>query len=181
MLEGFIPEVKILSFPFFKGVIATCSFRSEFYQDIMFRKAGIHWHKSLDNEVVKRCAEYLAGRFLVKYLCSIIGFPAFQLQPGTDRAPKWPDGIIGSISHNNDTALCALGHLSQFKGMGVDVESLVLPNLVEILWKDIIHNDEYKLISKKIISNCLIFTFIFSAKESLFKTLYPQVKKYFIF
>ena len=90
-----------------------------------FDEIGMTLPDHLARAVPKRRAEYLAGRYLARELLAPLGFADFTLLRGEDRAPQWPQGIAGAISHNADTALCAVHRESGLGGVGLDVETLI--------------------------------------------------------
>src|SRR5215469_16812348 len=49
--------------------------------------------------VEKRRAEFATGRACAHAALDAWGAPDAPLLPGPDRAPLWPDGFVGSISH----------------------------------------------------------------------------------
>ena len=102
-----------------------------------FPEAGFALPDHLARAVPKRRAEYLAGRFLARQLLAPLGFADFTAR-GEDRAPQWPPGIAGALSHNSDTALCAVHRESGLGGVGLDVETLLSDVRAEELWGAIV-------------------------------------------
>ena len=97
------------------------------------------------------------------------------------RAPQWPPGIAGALSHNSDTALCAVHRESGLGGVGLDVETLLSDVRAEELWGAIVSPAERETLLREALPFNELLTLTFSAKESLFKALYPQVRCYFDF
>ncbi|MHA0855089.1 4'-phosphopantetheinyl transferase family protein, partial [Serratia nematodiphila] len=100
---------------------------------------------------------------------------------GEDRAPQWPPGIAGALSHNSHTALCAVHRESGLGGVGLDVETLLSVERAEELWGAIVSPAEREALLGETLPFNALLTLTFSAKESLFKALYPQVRCYFDF
>ncbi len=129
-----------------------------------------------------RTDEFLLGRWCAhKALDEFMG-ESLQgsIAIGDDRSPQWPEGVVGSISHNEDVvvSLCAMGA----KGIGVDIESR--GRLNERLSEKILIDEDRIFLKTKSINSWSkedFYTFIFSAKESLYKALYPTVKSFFGF
>ncbi len=147
----------------------------------VFPEAGFALPAHLARAVPKRRAEYLAGRVLARQLLAPLGFADFTLARGEDRAPQWPPGIAGALSHNSDTALCAVHRESGLGGVGLDVETLLSDERAQELWGAIVSPAEREALLRETLPFNELLTLTFSAKESLFKALYPQVRCYFDF
>ncbi|HGM5490060.1 TPA: 4'-phosphopantetheinyl transferase [Serratia fonticola] len=181
MLSSFILNAELLPVDGFAGHIAQCHFSVADYHDDLFPVVGIDLPEHLASAVAKRKAEYLAGRYLARWVLAVLGHQNFDLLRGEKREPLWPAGIAGAISHNVDTALCAAKHESGAGGVGIDVETQIPVARAEELWSGIVGEDECLWLRQRPQPFNLLLTLVFSAKESLFKALYPQVRCYFDF
>ncbi|CAI0725985.1 phosphopantetheinyltransferase component of enterobactin synthase multienzyme complex [Serratia quinivorans] len=181
MFSSFIPTIEWLNLDDYPGQVARCRFSLADYQDSCFDEIGMTLPDHLARAVPKRRAEYLAGRYLARELLAPLGFADFTLLRGEDRAPQWPQGIAGAISHNADTALCAVHRESGLGGVGLDVETLMPTLRAQELWGAIVSETEYEYLHAQPQAFNRLLTLVFSAKESLFKALYPQVRCYFDF
>lgn len=124
----------------------------------------------------KRKMDYLAGR-----LCGLEALKKLNIQVNNipmqkDRSPLWPDGIVGSITHTNGIAIAAVSN--SLKGIGIDAERLMSENRYKKISKMFVSENEKSLVETNLEINP---TLIFSAKESLYKALYPQCMQYFGF
>lgn len=181
MLSSFITHIEWLTIADYPGPIARCHFSVAAYRDDMFPLAGFDFPEHLTSAVAKRRAEYLAGRYLARKVLAKLECHNFTLLRGEDRAPLWPQGIAGAISHNVDTALCAAHCESGIGGIGIDVETLMPAKRAEDLWSGIISEWEHEWLRQQPQAFEQLLTLVFSAKESLFKAIYPQVHRYFDF
>ncbi|BEN45563.1 4'-phosphopantetheinyl transferase superfamily protein [Serratia sp. SRS-8-S-2018] len=180
-MPTFIRNIEFFTPDGYPGQVARCQFALEDYRDESYPEAGFTLPDHLARAVPKRRAEYLAGRVLARQLLAPLGFADFILARGEDRAPQWPPGIAGALSHNSHTALCAVHRESGLGGVGLDVETLLSVERAEELWGAIVSPAEREaLLGEPLPFNALL-TLTFSAKESLFKALYPQVRCYFDF
>lgn len=127
----------------------------------------------------KRKAEFLAGRKCAAEAIRRLTGRAFFPGMGEDRAPIWPEGVVGAISHSSDRAIALAGSGSRFLGIGIDIEK----RLTEEEARDIASQalTAHELHSLGNIVDPFMTGLIFSAKESLFKALYPTVKRLFFF
>lgn len=180
-MPAFIRDTELLALDYYPGQIARCRFSLADYRDESFLEAGIGLPDHLAHAVPKRRAEYLAGRFLAQQLLTRLGYTDFILLPGEDRAPQWPTGIAGALSHNAETALCAVHLESGLGGVGLDVETLMTVEQAEELWGAIVGEAECNVLRRLPQGFDRLLTLTFSAKESLYKALYPQVRCYFDF
>ncbi|EHD23273.1 MULTISPECIES: 4'-phosphopantetheinyl transferase family protein [Brenneria] len=188
MLSVFIDDVEWITFPqakdgaIYPGFCARSHFRLSAYTDELFTAADMPFSDELARSVPKRRAEFLAGRCLAKQVLVKLGHPNFVLSSAKDRSPQWPENIAGSLSHNTDSVLCAAHIRSpELSGVGVDIETFMSAKRAESLWPGIVDEDEYHWLRAQADEFRCLLTLSFSAKESLFKALYPQVKRYFDF
>lgn len=180
-MPTFIRNIEFFTPDGYPGQVARCQFALAEYRDENFPEAGFALPEHLARAVPKRRAEYLAGRVLARQLLAPLGFADFTLARGEDRAPQWPPGIAGALSHNSDTALCAVHRESGLGGVGLDVETLLSDVRAEELWGAIVSRAERETLLREALPFNELLTLTFSAKESLFKALYPQVRCYFDF
>jgi 4'-phosphopantetheinyl transferase EntD len=68
-----------------------------------------------------RRAEFVAGRWCAHTALRNIGLPAASLPPGPLRAPKWPDGALGSITHEQGLCVAVAGRAGRCLGIGIDL------------------------------------------------------------
>ncbi|MFA3760526.1 4'-phosphopantetheinyl transferase [Yersinia sp. 2544 StPb PI] len=177
--------------PLFHGLLAKCDFDVNEYRDELFAAYGIAFPGSLQKAVAKRRAEYLAGRFVARQVLNMLEVRNYPLANGLDRAPLWPAGLIGSISHNNQRALCTAQIITpateysdqsaHVHGVGLDIESLIAVERANDLWPGILSEQEYRDLQEGPLVFNHLLTLAFSAKESLFKAVYPQLGRYFDF
>ena len=130
----------------------------------------------------KRQAEFLAGRLCARaalqQLDNLDCVPAI----GEDRAPVWPPHISGSITHSSGHAAAIVGHKAQWRGLGMDLENVLSLERAERLAGEILTADELQRMARlPREQHAQLVTLTFSAKESLFKALYPIVQKRFYF
>ena len=73
--------------------------------------------------VEKRRREFTAGRVCARAALARFGIRDFPLRSGPDRAPIWPPGMVGSLSHCRDYCGVAVARLGTVAGVGLDVEA----------------------------------------------------------
>ena len=150
-----------------------------------FRKCGIGLPHNFQEMGIKRRREYLAGRFCARKALDVGG--KFDLPPpssNADRSPKWPEGIIGSISHTDHLAAASIVSSSHYRSLGIDIEPIMGRETCNMISKDVLVGGEYYVNRSKTLHNLReeeYTTLIFSAKESIYKSLYRDVGKFFGF
>ena len=166
----------------FHGACYHCNFDPEGYLDSNVKYLlGENLHASLTRAVIKRKSEFVAGRYLAKKALIDLGVNTTQVAIGENRAPVWPNSFIGSISHSQGFAICAVANTSDIKRIGLDVENYLEAKVAKDILPTVLIESEYPWVGTKNNPNPQVFTLIFSAKESLFKALYPEVGHYFDF
>lgn len=69
-----------------------------------------------------RLREFAAGRRAARAAMAALGLPPAALPMGADRAPLWPDALVGAISHDATTCLALVGRRRDWAGIGLDIE-----------------------------------------------------------
>ena len=132
----------------------------------------------VSNAVPKRIAEFRAGRHCARRSLEMHGEKPLAIHQRSDRSPIWPRGYVGSISHCSHLALAATARESEVHALGIDVES-ASPLVSEIL---------ESILTQQEIDHCCQLPelaswdkLIFSAKESVFKAVYPTTMRWIDF
>jgi len=130
----------------------------------------------------KRRAEFTLGRICAHEALSRFGLESEPIlrNPET-REPCWPDSIWGSITHSGGFAAVAVGLKNEIKGVGIDMESLSRSVDLKIRSHVCVDSELEWLESLPIKKANRSLRIIFSAKESIFKCLYPSTKTYLTF
>ena len=85
--------------------------------------------------IEKRHREFAAGRRAARAAMTGLGLPAVAIPMGPDRAPVWPEGVTGSISHTDTHCLAAVARTGEVRALGLDLEPDMA--LEPALWPDI--------------------------------------------
>jgi 4'-phosphopantetheinyl transferase EntD len=78
--------------------------------------------RSLGNVVPARRREFRAGRIYARQALQGLGAGTSVIPIGDNRAPLWPAGVVGSISHTRSLCVVAVGSTAEFLGIGIDIE-----------------------------------------------------------
>ena len=161
--------------------VACAHYSIDHYQPSLFKVFDVDMPPSIRRAVVKRQAEFLAGRILAIKLLKQCGVTIKTLGIGSMREPVWPVENVGSISHTQDYVMVMVVPRNDISVIGCDVENVISEETRKEIADTVLHPQEYQLLSNDLLSKEQLFTLIFSAKESLYKALYPQVKVFFDF
>lgn len=127
-----------------------------------------------------RLREFAAGRAAARQALAEIGAGAALIPAGADRAPLWPDGIIGSITHTAGACLAVAMRAPAGAGLGIDLEQAT--PLDRTLWDTILLATEQRaLLSWPAADRGLMAKTAFSAKEAAYKAQYPTSRTLFGF
>lgn len=101
---------------------------------------------------------------------------------GADRAPCWPTGTVGSITHSHSWAAAIVASSQHFLSLGLDAETMLSDSRATKLAQKILTLPERDRFRSELAQQPgELITLAFSVKESLFKALYPLTKKRFYF
>ncbi|CAL9650655.1 4'-phosphopantetheinyl transferase family protein [Streptomyces sp. enrichment culture] len=131
--------------------------------------------------VAKRRREFTAVRSCARRAMEKLGVPAQPVLPGERGAPRWPDGLVGSMTHCDGYCAAALARATDLASLGIDAEpdgplpegvldSVSLPTEAEQL---------RRLAGER--SGVHFDRLLFSAKESVYKAWFPLTRRWLDF
>lgn len=132
---------------------------------------------SLLRAAPKRVHEFAAGRACARAGLAQLGYAEIAILSGADRAPRWPAGATGSITHTDGFCAAVVARTTTVRALGVDVEpaASVRPHL----WPRICTPKELQVLSLQDESSALAAaTLIFSAKEAFYKCQYTLTQEW---
>ncbi len=172
----FITDISISQYPIIAGC---CQFSLAAFSPELFDILHIELPEHLHSAAKKRQAEYLASRWLVAKLLGCSGIKHWQLGNHPDRSPRWPLGISGSLSHHQSKVFALIAAQSQL--VGNDIELTLSQESAHDLANMVMDSTEAAILADAGLPIELATTLIFSIKETVYKAVYPQVKKIFDF
>lgn len=151
------------------------------YDNLFFSTRGISLPSDMEEEVPKRKAHFLGGRYCAHQALEMMhgNNEILPIKKGEEGAPIWPEGVIGSITHNENFVGAVVADKKNLRGVGIDTEKILGPQSVNMV-EGLVATDKEKKDSISF-DPFEYFTLIYSAKESIFKCLHPLVKKYIEF
>jgi 4'-phosphopantetheinyl transferase EntD len=129
----------------------------------LFPEEAVHFQSAVSK--VRRQSG--AARLVARELLGRLGFRDAVILKAASGAPLWPEGIAGSLAHDQYTALAAVARKADYLALGVDIEPAeALPdNLVDLI-ATAAERSRYGqpfLRSRQ----------LFAAKEAVYKAIYP--------
>ena len=125
--------------------------------------------------VEARQREYAAVRSCARACLGRLGYPPVPILPGIGGAPKWPPGVLGSMTHCAGYAAAAVGPFPQISALGIDAEpDAPLPDGVLDLVATAAEQDQLAMIQSGP-DGPNWDRLLFSAKEALYKAWFPLV------
>ncbi len=134
-----------------------------------------------ERAVPKRRAEFLAGRWAARQALRSLGHDSLPIRRD-DGSPGWPADVVGSITHGAGRALSAVAHVRDVRSLGIDVERLMGEQTKAELMARICSEEERATLARGVEApEPHLVTLAFSAKESLYKCLFPLVGRFMDF
>lgn len=122
--------------------------------------------------VASRRRDFTAGRVCARRALAGLGQAVVPVPAEAGRAPVWPAGVVGSITHTAGYCAAAVASMDRFRAVGIDAEQhrsleegvrRMICRPAELAWcanrSDGVHWE----------------TVVFSAKETVYKIWYPVV------
>ncbi|UPG83975.1 4'-phosphopantetheinyl transferase superfamily protein [Luteibacter aegosomatis] len=148
-----------------------------------FARHGIACPPSVERSVAKRRAEYLAGRRVAVAALREAGADVHDVAIGVNRAPSWPSGFTGSITHASGMAAAVAMPDRGVRGVGIDIENVASESALTAIVQSVVDEDEHRVLDDlaRRIGGPMALTVAFSAKESFYKATAATVGRIFEF
>ena len=127
----------------------------------------------------KRRAEFRAGRHCARRALTALGLPAVPIPQERSRTPRWPAGVVGSISHSGNLewghAVAVAARASQMRALGVDIERE--RELDPELWERVLTPEEQRFVATLPSGEReQVALVMFCAKECVHKCQFPLLR-----
>lgn len=127
--------------------------------------------QAVERAVSKRQNEYFATRHLARQALAAFDVPAVAILNHPDRSPRWPEGIMGSLTHTDSWCGVAVARTGgEIVGLGIDMERLnsVSPEVARRILSE----------RERHLATDVEVALRFSAKEAFYKAIYARVQRY---
>jgi 4'-phosphopantetheinyl transferase EntD len=133
---------------------------------------------AVERAVESRRAEFATGRACAREALVSLGAPAEAVPVGEKRAPVWPDGVVGSITHTRGFRGAAVAWRAVVRSVGIDAEAHdALPDGVLEAVSSESERARLARLSAARPEVCWDRV-LFSAKESVYKTWFPLTRRW---
>lgn len=128
--------------------------------------------EDLHHAVPKRRSEFLVGRVCAAMALRQLALPEHVGRK--DRAPHWPAGTTGSITHTDNLAMAVASQ--DYRAVGIDCENVMDRTRADQINSMIVSDFEVSLRPASMPFNVFV-TLIFSAKEAFYKAVSASVRR----
>jgi 4'-phosphopantetheinyl transferase EntD len=129
--------------------------------------------------VAKRRVEFAAVRRCARKALQELGYPPVPILPGEQREPRWPEGVVGSMTHCAGYCAAAVARSGEVSALGIDAE--VHAPLPEGVLDLISLESERALLAEltgRVPGAVHWDRVLFSAKESVYKAWFPLTRRW---
>lgn len=124
-----------------------------------------------------RRAAFATGRGLARDAMAELGCAPASILRTSDGAPVWPVDCLGSISHSRQWVVAVVAPSQTFLGLGIDIEQQC--RVREHLFRRVLTaRERAELNGVPAADRSERATWIFSAKEAVYKAVYPTLRRY---
>jgi 4'-phosphopantetheinyl transferase EntD len=125
----------------------------------------------------RRLHDFTVGRYAASEALAQLGLERESLPIGDNREPAWPAGVVGSIAHTDGLAGAVAARRSDICGLGLDLEHV---SPIADIAKHISTSRERDFLSDHP-SLPDYWNILFSAKEAIYKCLWPLLRRFISF
>jgi 4'-phosphopantetheinyl transferase EntD len=127
--------------------------------------------------VAQRRRDFTAGRNCARRALALLGAPAGPVLVGENREPRWPPGVVGSITHTEGYCAAVVAWSSRVAGVGIDAE-LHVP-LPESAVRTVCTDAEREWMATAPDAGRTHWAAVmFAAKESVYKAWFPLARRW---
>jgi 4'-phosphopantetheinyl transferase EntD len=129
----------------------------------------------------ERRREFGTVRYCARKALGQLGVPAVPILPDEDRAPRWPLGVVGSMTHCAGYRAAVVARSGELSGVGIDAEPhAALPaDVLELVLSD---EERSRLRTLADAHPTLHWDRIaFCAKEAIYKAWFPLTRRWLEF
>ncbi|MBO4208924.1 4'-phosphopantetheinyl transferase family protein [Micromonospora echinofusca] len=131
--------------------------------------------------VEKRRREFTTARFCARRALALLGRPPAPILPGQRGEPRWPMGIVGSITHCAGYRGAVVGEAERVRTIGIDAEpNAALTDGVLEAVSLAVERDDIRMLTREH-PRVHWDRLLFSAKESVYKAWYPLAHRFLDF
>jgi 4'-phosphopantetheinyl transferase EntD len=127
--------------------------------------------------IERRRREVAAGRSCARRALARIGAPATALPADGDRVPRWPRGVVGSITHTRGFCAAAVAWQRDLRALGIDAERAIETERADVMRLVATATEAAWLARLRDEQRAAGAGLVFSAKEALYKCQFPLTRE----
>jgi 4'-phosphopantetheinyl transferase EntD len=123
--------------------------------------------------VAERRREFGTVRYCARTALRQLGVPPVPILPGADRAPRWPIGVVGSMTHCAGYRAAVVGRSRELRGVGIDAEphAALSADMLDLVLRD---EERVRLLTLAATDPDRHWDrIVFCAKEAVYKAWFP--------
>lgn len=124
--------------------------------------------------VEKRRREFVTARACARQALEGLGQAPVAIPNGERGEPRWPSGVVGSITHCAGYRASAVARTQDVASVGIDAE--VHAPLPDGVWDQIAFRSERALLGQG--GDVCLDRVLFSAKEAVYKAWFPLARRW---
>ena len=136
---------------------------------------------SVVNAVAERRREFATVRHCARKALARIGVPGAPIVPDADGAPRWPAGVVGSLTHCEGYRAAAVAPSGGVRGLGIDAEP---HDAIDAETLDLIARPDERA-QLRALADAQPAThwdrILFCAKEAVYKAWFPLTRRWLDF
>jgi enterobactin synthetase component D len=125
----------------------------------------------------RRRLPFLGGRLCAELALERMGHGACAVGRAADGSPRWPAGIVGSITHTDEVAYAVVAPQARVGALGIDSEAWVDAETAQSVAEVCCTAGERAAWFPRQ-ADPRVATVLFSAKEALYKAIHPRARRY---
>lgn len=128
-----------------------------------------------------RRREFATVRHCARTALRCLGMPLVPILPDADRAPRWPAGVVGSLTHCPGYRAAAVARSDELRTIGIDAEphAAVPDDALELVLRD---EERARLVELADVDPDVRWDrVLFCAKETVFKAWFPLTRRWLDF
>lgn len=130
----------------------------------------------VEHATAKRRQEFAAVRACARDAIAQLGLGPRPILPGPGRAPRWPPGVVGSMTHCDGYCAAAVAWRTDLASVGIDAEpDAPLPGRV---LDGVRVPDDAPGLRRLVGGSVCADRLLFSAKEAVYKAWYPLARRW---
>jgi 4'-phosphopantetheinyl transferase EntD len=131
--------------------------------------------------VAERRLEFATVRHCARQALRRIGVPAVPILPDADGAPRWPAGVVGSMTHCAGYRAAVVARSDQLRSIGIDAEPhAALPAAARDLVVRAEESTRIRALAESY-SDLHWDRILFCAKEAVYKAWFPLTRRWLDF